>query len=100
MTLKQPKKKGVASKGKKGSAASGPAHRASEKDDPDYDSDGEMMIARTDDTPNPAIDPDDPNLTIPLTRYNAMLAVLRNTLYMYETARIMIDDLLLMHKAP
>lgn len=28
-------------------------------------------------------DPDDPNQTIPLTRYNAMLAVLRNTLYMY-----------------
>lgn len=29
------------------------------------------------------LDPDDPNLTIPLPRYNAMLAVLRNTLYMY-----------------
>ena len=28
------------------------------------------------------IDPDDPNLTIPLTRYHAMLAILRNTLYM------------------
>lgn len=28
------------------------------------------------------IDPDDPNLTVPLPRYNAMLAVLRNTLYM------------------
>ncbi|TFK53261.1 galactose oxidase [Heliocybe sulcata] len=27
-------------------------------------------------------DPDDPNKTVPLTRYNAMLAVLRNTLYM------------------
>lgn len=30
-----------------------------------------------------AIDLDDPNLTVPLPRYNAMLAVLRNTLYMY-----------------
>ena len=28
-------------------------------------------------------DPDDPNLTKPIPRYNAMLAVLRNTLYMY-----------------
>ena len=28
------------------------------------------------------IDPDDPSLTAPLPRYNAMLAVLRNTLYM------------------
>ncbi len=35
--------------------------------------------------PTPAedeIDPDDPMLTLPLPRYNAMLAVLRNTLYM------------------
>ena len=30
-----------------------------------------------------AIDLDDPLLTIPLPRYNAMLAVLRNTLYMF-----------------
>ncbi|KAI0821821.1 hypothetical protein BC628DRAFT_1392327 [Trametes gibbosa] len=29
------------------------------------------------------IDPDDPALTIPIPRYNAMLAVLRNTLYIY-----------------
>lgn len=28
------------------------------------------------------MDPDDPMLTVPLPRYNAMLAVLRNTLYM------------------
>jgi hypothetical protein len=31
----------------------------------------------------PEIDLDDPTHTIPLQRYNAMLAVLRNTLYMY-----------------
>lgn len=36
-----------------------------------------------DTAPDPDIDPDDPNLTIPLTRYNAMLAVLRNTVFMY-----------------
>ncbi|KAJ3551695.1 hypothetical protein NM688_g4559 [Phlebia brevispora] len=29
------------------------------------------------------IDPDDPSSTIPLPRYNAMLSVLRNTLYVY-----------------
>ncbi|KAG8821952.1 hypothetical protein FRC17_009698 [Serendipita sp. 399] len=29
------------------------------------------------------IDPDDPDLTTPLVRYNAMLAVLKNTLYIY-----------------
>ena len=28
------------------------------------------------------VNPDDPSLTLPLPRYNAMLAVLRNTLYM------------------
>lgn len=28
------------------------------------------------------VDPDDPILTAPIPRYNAMLAVLRNTLYM------------------
>ena len=28
------------------------------------------------------LDPDDPELTRPMPRYNAMLAVLRNTLYM------------------
>lgn len=33
----------------------------------------------------PEIDPDDPNLTTPIPRYNTMLAVLRNTLYMSVT---------------
>ncbi|KAI0717154.1 hypothetical protein C8Q76DRAFT_616487 [Earliella scabrosa] len=33
--------------------------------------------------PEDEIDPDDPLLTVPLPRYNAMLAVLRNTLYIY-----------------
>ncbi|KAI1784172.1 galactose oxidase [Ganoderma leucocontextum] len=33
--------------------------------------------------PEDEIDPDDPMLTVPLPRYNAMLAVLRNTLYIY-----------------
>lgn len=32
------------------------------------------------------VDLNDPSLTIPLVRYNAMLAVLRNTLYMYGSS--------------
>lgn len=32
---------------------------------------------------DPEFDPDDPSLTVPRARYNSMLAVLRNTLYMY-----------------
>ena len=32
-------------------------------------------------------DPDDPLKTVPLTRYNAMLAILKNTLYMLVSAR-------------
>ncbi|KAH8115505.1 hypothetical protein DFH11DRAFT_1725742 [Phellopilus nigrolimitatus] len=32
---------------------------------------------------DPNFDPDDPILTVPRARYNAMLAVLRNTLYIY-----------------
>lgn len=32
-----------------------------------------------------AVDADDPELTRPMPRYNAMLAVLRNTLYMCAT---------------
>jgi hypothetical protein len=30
----------------------------------------------------PSVDPDDPSLSMPMARYNAMLAVVRNTLYM------------------
>jgi hypothetical protein len=80
MTLKRPKKNG-AQKRKKGAAA---PFQTSNKKDYDSDSEGEAMVPDTDNTPDPEIDPDDPYLTIPLTRYNAMLAVLRNTLYMYE----------------
>ena len=36
----------------------------------------------TSDPPEDDVDPEDPLLTVPLPRYNAMLAVLRNTLYM------------------
>jgi hypothetical protein len=33
--------------------------------------------------PETELDPDDPLLSTPMPRYNAMLAVLRNTLYMH-----------------
>jgi hypothetical protein len=48
----------------------------------------EMPTSPTSNSVNPKdtdVDPSDPNLTIPLVRYNAMLAVLRNTLYMSVT---------------
>jgi hypothetical protein len=40
------------------------------------------------------VDPSDPNLSIPLVRYNAMLAVLRNTLYMSVTVLLLVNDFL------
>lgn len=41
-----------------------------------------QSAAATQPLPVVEVDPDDPLLTTPLARYNAMLAVLRNTLYM------------------
>lgn len=62
MRLKQKKKQG------------GPSHK-------------KVVADETSDEENPATgqetDPDDPNLSTPLPRYNAMLAILRNTLYIY-----------------
>jgi len=83
MTLKQVKKKSASMKKAKGSTGTGHAP-AQYKDDPDFDSDGEEMATSI--VPHdPEVDPDDPKHTIPLARYNAMLAVLRNTLYMCVT---------------
>jgi hypothetical protein len=84
MTLKPAKKKSVASKKAKGPSGSGPPPISS-TDGVDFGSDEETTVANIDYTPNPEIDRDDPVLTIPLARYNAMLAVLRNTLYMCVT---------------
>jgi hypothetical protein len=89
MPLRQPKRKGSASKGKKGPRLI----QTSDTDDRGFDGEGETSIANADNTPGPEVDPDDPNLTIPLARYNAMLAVLRNTLYMYvNSARLALDN--------
>ncbi|KAK0491994.1 galactose oxidase [Armillaria luteobubalina] len=67
MTLKRPKKAGWAKKRKP----------MKKEDEDDEDSETETPSQDTE------VDPDDPNQTIPLPRYNAMLAVLRNTLYLY-----------------
>ncbi|KAK0213836.1 galactose oxidase [Armillaria fumosa] len=67
MTLKRPKKAGGAKKRKP----------MKKEDEDDEDSETEAPPQDTE------VDPDDPNQTIPLPRYNAMLAVLRNTLYLY-----------------
>lgn len=45
----------------------------------------EFMNGQSNIVPNSGdLAPDDPDRTIPLPRYNTMLAVLRNTLYMYD----------------
>ncbi|KAF8878772.1 hypothetical protein BD779DRAFT_1613006 [Infundibulicybe gibba] len=84
LTLKRPKPKGGAKKKKK------PAVEGSDSGD---DTDHGKAVAPKSPTnklpvlavvsQEPEIDPDDPILTVPLARYNAMLAVLRNTLYIY-----------------
>lgn len=56
---------------------SSPADRGVPKKKPTGLSSGD--VAHRDDE----IDPDDPEITKPMPRYNAMLAVLRNTLYIY-----------------
>ncbi|OBZ65623.1 Kelch repeat-containing protein 3 [Grifola frondosa] len=100
MMLKRPKKKGGgAGKKKKLAVPATPAPREDSEDDEDnYPDSGEEKMAMSptkskvtpaspvktaEVPPDPEIDPDDPNLTIPMPRYNAMLAILRNTLYIY-----------------
>lgn len=99
MGLKLPKKKGG---GKKKKAAPVPVKPPYPRDDED-DGDGEdyrdsdeeddhkadfrspasPVPSTTTTVVEPEFDPDDPMLTTPLPRYNAMLSVLRNTLYIY-----------------
>ncbi|KIK70141.1 hypothetical protein GYMLUDRAFT_34611 [Collybiopsis luxurians FD-317 M1] len=87
LALRKPKKKGGGAK-KKAAAQSAQKDNAS-----DSDSDGTSntpVVKATPRAPSSVTtkraigdDPDDPLLTTPLPRYNAMLAVLRNTLYIY-----------------
>ncbi|KAI0090113.1 hypothetical protein BDY19DRAFT_751077 [Irpex rosettiformis] len=93
MALKKPKQKGGAKK-KKARATIKPVEVpspvASDEEHPsedDVERGGETQISQTARSRAPnnedEIDLDDPNSTIPIPRYNAMLAVLRNTLYIY-----------------
>ncbi|KAG1751993.1 hypothetical protein EDD22DRAFT_850622 [Suillus occidentalis] len=47
------------------------------------DGDDAVKTQEAKNTEDPDVNPDDPILTAPIPRYNAMLAVLRNTLYIY-----------------
>ncbi|KAJ3560414.1 hypothetical protein NP233_g10854 [Leucocoprinus birnbaumii] len=91
MALKKPKARG----GKKATRADKRKEAAREANrrgrDSDEDDDGEedegiespTMEKAPSSIPPTENDPDDPSLTLPIPRYNAMLAVLRNTLYIY-----------------
>lgn len=103
MHLKKPKKRGGGGK-KKQVKGGGPIPSIQDFDDHDEEEPGEdgeetqasrvspqpssqtRSPVTTRPVPEPKrddeVDPDDPNLTTPIPRYNAMLAVLRNTLYM------------------
>ncbi|KZT70021.1 galactose oxidase [Daedalea quercina L-15889] len=99
MMLKRPKKQGGAARKQKPMAASSRVQGDIEEDeigsDTEYgggdESSKEKTIANKKlsalkATGKPTIDdtdPDDPELTRPMPRYNAMLSVLRNTLYIY-----------------
>ncbi|KAJ7452441.1 galactose oxidase [Mycena galericulata] len=88
MTLKRPKNKNKGGKKKNQIPTYKPENHVDS--DEDEDREASLSIARvfradSDYTQSVAVevDPDDPLLTTPLPRYNAMLAVLRNTLYIY-----------------
>lgn len=97
MTLKKPKAKGgkkVTRADKKKEAAREASRQEQQSDEEEGENDDEggppVSSPKVPDAPKPAVrpsqkeeqDPDDPTLTVPIPRYNAMLAVLRNTLYM------------------
>ncbi|KAG5653474.1 hypothetical protein H0H81_000243 [Sphagnurus paluster] len=94
MALKRPKKKAAGGRKKKPVPAQVKKYDYDDGSDAEDDEErhvgeGEPEAAKMGKTrreqpePEIEIDPDDPNLTAPLPRYNAMLAVLRNTLYIY-----------------
>ncbi|KAI0338075.1 galactose oxidase, partial [Trametopsis cervina] len=92
MALKRPKKKGGAKKKPAPTSVRSfelpsPAGSDEEQGHEDSGSEGEPQVRSKPRQVAPVaeeeIDPDDPILTTPLPRYNAMLAVLRNTLFIY-----------------
>ena len=108
MTLKRPKKKGSGAAKKRKGPVSTPTSPHTDGEDEEANSDVEDSTranfehfsnstltadafkdvkSRPDQgqkqsIPDSNVDLEDPNISIPLPRYNAMLAVLRNTLYM------------------
>ncbi len=94
MTLKKPKVKGgkkVTRVDKKKEAARVASRREQRSDEEDGSDDEDVHPVLSPRPSNvPAVQPaqkdeqgpDDPNSTVPIPRYNAMLAVLRSTLYM------------------
>lgn len=77
MILKKPKKVGKSGRRK----AAAVQQEELEVSDGDNDTVNIQEANYTEQEPD--VDPDDPILTAPISRYNAMLAVLRNTLYIY-----------------
>ncbi|KXN81392.1 Kelch repeat-containing protein 3 [Leucoagaricus sp. SymC.cos] len=93
MALKKPKAKGgkKVTRADKRKEAAREANRRVQDSDEDEDDDVDDTAVMSPKTPSTLgappyqeeKDSDDPNLTLPIPRYNAMLAVLRNTLYIY-----------------
>lgn len=75
MVLKKPKKVGKGGKRKAAAVQQGESEFS--------DGDDAVKPQEAKNTEDPDVNPDDPILTAPIPRYNAMLAVLRNTLYIY-----------------
>ncbi|KAJ7155981.1 galactose oxidase [Mycena crocata] len=80
MTLKRPKGKSKGAGKKKNPV---PTYKPEDRVDSDNEDYVENAAPIEQQLPVVEVDPDDPLLTAPLPRYNAMLAVLRNTLYIY-----------------
>ncbi|KAF9464136.1 hypothetical protein BDZ94DRAFT_1216912 [Collybia nuda] len=88
MVLRRPKNKSGSAKKKKNVSA--PGYKPGDEHIEGFDNEDGKNLFPKNEAPkmgasmqNPEVDPDDPNLTAPLPRYNAMLSVLRNTLYIY-----------------
>ncbi|KAH0834643.1 hypothetical protein J3R83DRAFT_10152 [Lanmaoa asiatica] len=80
MHLKKPKKRGGGKKKQvKGGGAIPSVQDLDDREEPGEVEEETQAKPKRDDE----VDPNDPNLTRPIPRYNAMLAVLRNTLYIY-----------------
>lgn len=88
MTLKRPKAKDGkkmtrADKRKEAAGETIRLENDSDENEDEANDDGNVLPSHTSKLfPSVERDADDPYLTLPIPRYNAMLAVLKNTLYM------------------